>query len=404
MLARLWMGCALGLIVALGCSNSDPVVVATAPVSETPALETPPPEATNEVADANPAGEVQPIDVDFEADESLQLAQATPTQVEKPVSKQPADAGDDSDDIDDELSPAAEAKLLAILAKQPNDADLLLKLASFKQAQADMTDSGELDYGKLKESADYVRRALKADPAIADKDEVKSFLGAVFFNEACALSREKKDPAAFKSLRTAIDYGFNDLTEIQNALDLARLKTNPEFDKIVKFARDKRKKDLQATISALFIGKPDYKFNFTLEDTAGKPLVKRDFTGKLLIVNIWGTWCSPCRRELPDLIAAYKKYRSQGVEMIGLNTEAENGITAVNTIRESQKTFGINYRCALGNEELFQQIPDFSAVPMTLFFNRQGELQAQWIGQADEIILEMIIERLLEESPADTKK
>ena len=293
--------------------------------------------------------------------------------------------------------------MLAKLAKQPKDTGTLLKLASLKQEQAERTESGDLDYSKLKESAEFIRRALKADETLTDDDDVKGFVGAVFFNEACALAVEKQDAAASKSLRAAIEHGWSDLVELQNAMDLQNLRKNPQFANLVKFARDKRKADLKATISGLFIGKPDYEFNFKLEDTAGKPLAKQDFAGKLLIVNIWGTWCPPCRAELPDLIAASKKYRSQGVEIIGINTESQNGVTAVELIKESQKRFGISYRCALGDEDTFNQIPEFGAVPMTLFFNRKGELQAQWIGQADEIVLEMIIERLLKESPAKTQ-
>lgn len=398
MLARLGLACALGLVFVSGCAKSDPAVVPTAAVEQAD------PAATAAIAPeaTAPSAEIA------QAEATENTATEGPTLI--PI-EQTAAASDDAaetkssakdqveEEDDDESSAKVEAKLLAKLAKQPNDTDTLLKLASLKQEQAEMTESGELDYGKLKESAEFIRRALKADKALVDDDNVKGFVGAVFFNEACALAVEKQEAAAFKSLRLAIEYGWSDLLQLQGAEDLQNIRKHPEFAKLVKFARDKRKQDMKATISSLFIGKPDYEFDFKLDDTAGKPLAKKDFTGKLLIVNIWGTWCPPCRAELPDLIAAAKKYKSQGVEIVGINTESQNGVTAVELIKETQKRFGITYRCALGDEDTFNQIPDFGSVPMTLFFNRKGELQAQWIGQADEIVLEMIIERLLEESP-----
>ena len=396
------MGCALGLVIALGCSKSDPVVVATSPVVTAEEAATAPQPAAATVAIAQ-------VDATADAAETegpmlIPIEQSAIEQTAAASDEIPATAAsDEEEDDDDELSAKAEAKLLAKLAKQPKDTGTLLKLASLKQEQAERTESGDLDYSKLKESAEFIRRALKADETLTDDDDVKGFVGAVFFNEACALAVEKQDAAALKSLRAAIEHGWSDLVELQNAMDLQNLRKNPQFANLVKFARDKRKADLKATISGLFIGKPDDEFNFKLEDTAGKPLAKQDFAGKLLIVNIWGTWCPPCRAELPDLIAASKKYRSQGVEIIGINTESQNGVTAVELIKESQKRFGISYRCALGDEDTFKQIPEFGAVPMTLFFNRKGELQAQWIGQADEIVLEMIIERLLKESPAKTQ-
>lgn len=394
MLAKLGMGCALGLVFVLGCAKSDPAVVPTAAVEQAEPALTAAPEAAPE-----PAEIAQAEATETEGPMLIPIEQTAAASDETPEAKASTKDKEEEEEEDEESPAKLEAKLLAKLTKQPNDTDTLLKLASLRQEQAETTESGDLDYSKLIESAEFIRRALKADKNLIDDDNVKGFVAAVFFNEACALAVGKQEAAAFKALRASIEYGWGDLVQLQGAEDLQNLRKHPEFAKLVKFARDKRKQDLKATISSLFIGKPDYQFDFKLDDTAGKPLAKQDFAGKLLIVNIWGTWCPPCRAELPDLIAAAKKYKSQGVEIVGINTESQNGVTAVELIKESQKRFGINYRCALGDEKTFDQIPDFGSVPMTLFFNRQGELQAQWIGQADEIVLEMIIERLLEESP-----
>src|ERR1041384_7058164 len=54
---------------------------------------------------------------------------------------------------------------------------------------------------------------------------------------------------------------------------------------------------------------------------SGGPIKLADYSGKVLVVNLWGTWCGPCRMETPELVKLHQEYQSRGVEMIGLSTE-----------------------------------------------------------------------------------
>ena len=393
MLARLWIGSVLLLVLPLGCapSASAPQVPASnAATSSAPEIEPPllPEPTAVQLASFN----APPSKTADAGDEDLRL-----DPVEAMINF------DDVSEMEDELSPEKEQELLARLRKEPNNAAVLFALADFKQLKAGVNEAGEPDYNLFKQSADYLRRALQADPKLKESDGFKALAAVTFFNEARALSRDKQSAAGLQALRLSVDHGWNDLTAMREDTDLELLQKSPEFAKIFKFARDKRKREVQTQISVIFINKPEFEFDFKLTDTRGKPLAKQDFAGKLLIVNIWGTWCGPCRQELRDLIAASKKYQSDGVELVGINTEYEIGETAVASIRETQKSFGIPYRCALGDDAVFDQIPNFGTVPTTLFFNRQGVLLAQWDGLADELLLEMIIERLLRDSPPGTE-
>ncbi len=58
-----------------------------------------------------------------------------------------------------------------------------------------------------------------------------------------------------------------------------------------------------------------------LKALTGDPIKLSDYTGKVLVVNLWATWCGPCRLEIPELMKLYKEYRSQGLEVVGLSTE-----------------------------------------------------------------------------------
>ena len=63
--------------------------------------------------------------------------------------------------------------------------------------------------------------------------------------------------------------------------------------------------------------------DFAVQDLNGKPLSVAGFKGKVVLVDFWATWCGPCRAELPNVIDTYKKYHSQGFEIIGVSLDSD---------------------------------------------------------------------------------
>jgi peroxiredoxin len=62
---------------------------------------------------------------------------------------------------------------------------------------------------------------------------------------------------------------------------------------------------------------------FSLKDLAGKQWSLRDLSGSVVLVNFWATWCPPCRKEMPDMDALYKRFRSQGLVVLAISDEEE---------------------------------------------------------------------------------
>ena len=82
-----------------------------------------------------------------------------------------------------------------------------------------------------------------------------------------------------------------------------------------------RQMEAQKIQAALAIG---VKFpDFNEKDTAGKPLAIANYKGKVVLIDFWATWCGPCRAELPNVIATYKKYHNQGFEIIGVSLDQD---------------------------------------------------------------------------------
>lgn len=157
----------------------------------------------------------------------------------------------------------------------------------------------------------------------------------------------------------------------------------------LKSARREVARDMAQTVP--------FEFDFALRDISGEWVRKSEFQGKVLIVDIWGTWCPPCREEIPHFIALYKQYGSQGLEIVGLNKENGSVEAQAQKVREFRDKFGIPYRCAIITERIMAQIPDFDGFPTTLFFDKRGKLRLMYVGYHEARELQAAVENLLAE-------
>jgi len=126
----------------------------------------------------------------------------------------------------------------------------------------------------------------------------------------------------------------------------------------------------------------------------GKPWSLADFRGKVVVVNVWASWCAPCRAEAADLETVFEEYSSKGVTFVGLNTRD----SAANALAFTRK-LGVGYpsvRDEDGRLQLaFRDTLPPQAIPSTLIIDRQGRIAARALGPVDKSRLRGLIDPLL---------
>ncbi len=113
---------------------------------------------------------------------------------------------------------------------------------------------------------------------------------------------------------------------------------------------------------------------FSLRTLDGKTLALEQFRGKTLVLNVWATWCPPCRQEMPDLIKGYESYSKQGVAFLGVDTTEEAPI-----VRAYLAARDVPYAQALDSDKGFSDAYDVQAFPTTYVIDPQGIVRARYI-------------------------
>ena len=161
-----------------------------------------------------------------------------------------------------------------------------------------------------------------------------------------------------------------DVDGAKKALDdvVVLFKDDEQFGPQVKRAAE------AAMVPLAFVGKEPPEMPEGVKDMAGKDIKYEDFKGKVLLVDFWATWCPPCRAEMPNVVAAYKKWHDKGFEILGVTLDKES---AEKAIKEFSEKMGMTWRQYYDGgywENKVSMTYGVKGIPQTFLVGKDGKI------------------------------
>lgn len=130
-----------------------------------------------------------------------------------------------------------------------------------------------------------------------------------------------------------------------------------------------------------------------LSDVQGKSASLQDYQGQVVLVNLWATWCPPCKAEMPTLEAFYQDYRDKGFTIVAIN----DGDPSEDVV-QFVKTYGLTFSVWLdptykASEQAFKT----RNLPSSYVIDRKGTVRLMWVGQITRNKLEQYVVPLIME-------
>ncbi|MDQ0416361.1 peroxiredoxin [Croceifilum oryzae] len=130
--------------------------------------------------------------------------------------------------------------------------------------------------------------------------------------------------------------------------------------------------------------------NFTLTTLDGKKMSLSDLKGKGVMLNFWGTWCEPCKAEMPAMEQVYKKYQEKGFEIVAVNV-GESDVA----VHSFMKSYDLGFPIWLDPDKDVTRLYRVGPIPSTFFIDEKGIVARQNMGELNLAQLEAYINEIL---------
>lgn len=137
--------------------------------------------------------------------------------------------------------------------------------------------------------------------------------------------------------------------------------------------------------------------DFTLDLAGGGQVTLSELRGKVILINLWATWCPPCRSEMPAIQQVYEANRGRGLEVLAINMTYQDSETAA---VEFAREHGLSFPILLDRTGAVGYRYQLRSLPTTFFVDRLGVIQQVILGgPMSEVTLQTTIESMLSEVP-----
>jgi len=138
--------------------------------------------------------------------------------------------------------------------------------------------------------------------------------------------------------------------------------------------------------------------DFLLEGLDGREVRVSDFRGQPVVLNFWASWCGPCRKEIPQFVDAYARFRDQGLVVIGVNMQEGKSIA-----RRFADDYGMDFPIVIDVDGEVGDEYRLLGLPVTFFVDREGVVRSVFTGPFEAKKGDTEVRGAIEESELDQR-
>lgn len=120
--------------------------------------------------------------------------------------------------------------------------------------------------------------------------------------------------------------------------------------------------------------------SFSGPTLAGEPVSLQELRGEVVLLNVWATWCYPCRKEMPSFEALHRDFASEGLRVVAVSIDSPG---ARGEIEEFLDDHGITFTIVHDGEQRITRAYQTLGIPETFLIGRDGRLVKRWTGRVD---------------------
>jgi tetratricopeptide (TPR) repeat protein len=231
---------------------------------------------------------------------------------------------------------------------------------------------GDIYIRSTKPDYEAARKAYEAGLATIAPEE-RPERADVIYNLGCCYARLGNAAKAITLVREAVSFDPELASGIPDDADLLSLAGNAEFD---KFMAEMRTAAEAQALEMMTVKPGTAAPAFSLADLAGAKHSPAEFKGKPLVLNIWATWCPPCRAEIPDLVAFAQAHPE--IMVVGVSVDEPDA-----DLKQFIMDYDISYLILRGDEATAKQYLGASGgIPQTYFIDAEGVVRGHIYGSA----------------------
>jgi cytochrome c biogenesis protein CcmG, thiol:disulfide interchange protein DsbE len=138
---------------------------------------------------------------------------------------------------------------------------------------------------------------------------------------------------------------------------------------------------LRSELAAVAVGSPAPDFHaVTVDSTAPRMRTLVDYRGQVVLLNVWATWCGPCRIEMPSMEALHRDFGSKGLKVVAVSIDQ---IAGPSQIRDFARELGLTFEILHDSAQHIVRDYRVNGYPQSFVIGRDGTIRRKWIGPED---------------------